>query len=76
MLQVLTPEQVIASREILLADLDEALLGDPAHWQNGFPDNFELYNAVLRIFEMWEARPAMQECFCCGHGGEEPHACG
>lgn len=76
MLQVLTPEQVIESREKLLDDLEEALIGDPDEWRGDFPENFELYNMLHHIFEFWKAQPRTRECFCCGHGGQDPHACG
>ena len=54
MMQVLTPEEGIESREKFLDNLEEALLGDPANWRNGFPDNLKLYHALLGVFELWE----------------------
>ncbi len=54
MLRALTPEEVIESREKLLDDLEDALLGDVNYWQNGFPGNFELYNMVQHIFKFWQ----------------------
>jgi len=54
MLRVLTQEEVIESREQLLDDLNEALLGPESDWKNGFPGNSELYNMVLKIFNFWK----------------------
>ena len=63
MLQVLTPEQVIESREKLLDDLEEALIGDPDKWRGDFPDNFELYTMVLHIFNFWQREKHIEpEC--------------
>ena len=54
MLQVLTPAQVVESREDLLNEIEDALLGDPDDWKNGFPGNFELYNMLHHIYKFWE----------------------
>ncbi len=54
MLRVLSPEEVIESREKLLDDLEEALLGDPTKWHGKFPGNFTLYDALFRVFKLWE----------------------
>ena len=49
---VLSPEEVIEGRQRLLDDLRESLLGNSANWRYGFPGNFKLYNALLRVFEL------------------------
>ncbi len=54
MLKVLSPDEVIESRENLLDELDDALLGREDEWQNGFPGNFELYNMIRHILEFWK----------------------
>ncbi len=51
MIRVLSPEETVARRRDLIAAISEALLEVGS---NRHPQNFALYNALLKVFELWE----------------------
>ena len=53
MLVTLTREEAFESRLRLINIIAPALMKERP---NGYPGNFELYNALLRVVELWESR--------------------
>ena len=52
MFVILSNEEAVALRRDLVGEISGALLDlEPG----GHPRNFTLYNALLRVFEVWEA---------------------